>query len=741
MSEATTGEHDAVPTPPPADLYRAALKCLDPARLQEILSTLGVPDRPTRPTQMVESILERLGEPRVAERLAAGLGVDCRLALGLFGLTESASWPVEGLDLALGCLGVDPLAAIGPLLDLGLIVRRPSPDGLKLPEYVAHPAVPGASRTTLPEGPPPTTTPSALHVREADGLEPILRLAALWQRLDEAPLRQTMQNSLYKRDRERLEDEPALAGPIADALEPLPDMVPLWLALARGVGLIEAEPHSDRIIAAPPGFWADNGVHLPQMIAAMWLRLRNWHELGGMQQDDATATLAIPFLRAAALLWLAVLPEGQWVAIDDLVTHLSALHPGWERPTLGPLEAAPPPRPKSPRAKAEEERARAPSDAGPLTAILLGPAYQFGLVRAAEEPLEGRRLVQLTPQGRYVLAMGPPPPPRPHFEHFLFVQPNFEIIAYRQGLNPPLIGQLSRFARWSQVGAALELKLTAESVYRGLEGGLAPASMLERLGRHSSRPLPAGVAEAVRTWAERRQRITFHAAATLMEFADGDALEAALASWPQGERPAPIRMTDRLLLIEDDRAIPFHRFRLSGSRDYRRAPDACLEVEPGGIVLALDLGRSDLFVDAELARFADEIPGEGPMTPGGVPRRRFRISSESLARAAKDGATPAQLSRWFPQRTGAEMPAAVRLLIHASGPDASPLPTTRPLILHAPTADLLDGMLQHPNLRDHLGDRLGPTAVIVPEGSHADLAEALARLGLSMEGPKAAKAV
>ena len=55
------------------------------------------------------------------------------------------------------------------------------------------------------------------QIREADGLEPVLRLAALWQRVDEVPLRQTQQGTLYKRDRERLEDDPVLAGPIADA--------------------------------------------------------------------------------------------------------------------------------------------------------------------------------------------------------------------------------------------------------------------------------------------------------------------------------------------------------------------------------------------------------------------------------------------------------------------------------------------------------------------------------------------
>ena len=45
---------------------------------------------------------------------------------------------------------------------------------------------------------------------------------------------------------------------------------------------------------------------------------------------------------------------------------------------------------------------------------------------------------------------------------------------------------------------------------------------------------------------------------------------------------------------------------MAGSRDYRRPPEACVEVEPDGVTLTLDLARSDLLVDAELIRFADE---------------------------------------------------------------------------------------------------------------------------------------
>ena len=91
--------------------------------------------------------------------------------------------------------------------------------------------------------------------------------------------------------------------------------------------------------------------------------------------------------------------------------------------------------------------------------------------------------------------------PAPTFEQFLFVQPNFEVIAYRQGLTPQLVGRLSRFAWWSQIGAALELKLTRESIVLGLDWGMTAEAILEILTKHSQRPLPPGVTDAVTNWA------------------------------------------------------------------------------------------------------------------------------------------------------------------------------------------------------------------------------------------------
>jgi hypothetical protein len=714
---------------PPLIAYRTALKRYDGGRLVEIHAALGGADLGGKPSRLPDAIADRLGEIRVADRMVAGLHHGAKVALGLFALTEQPAWPASGMALALACLGVEAEPALRRLLELGLVSARVGESfepvfdyertigiQLALTTLLAHPSVLNAARTVLPDLDPPPEAGPVRQVRESDGLESVLRLAAVWQRIEEGPIRQTQQGTFFKRDRERLEDDPVLAGPITDALEPLPDMALLWIALARSVGLVVPEGGSDRLVAASPDFWGENAVHLPQMIATRWMALRDWHEQVGMRSEASPVDLTIPFVRAPVLLWLAKLPETAWMALDDLDEHLDRLSPYWDRPLLS-----------------DTLRARTSLKGETLAAILLGPAYQLGLVRAAEETPSGRKVVQLTPLGRYTLALGPPPPPRATFDHFLFVQPNFEVIAYRQGLTPSLIGQFSRFARWSQVGAALELKLTPDSIYRGLEGGLTTDAMLERLGKHSSRPLPPGVAEALRTWAGRRDRVTYHSSATLVEFATPEDLQAALKLFPSTSRVAPTPISDRLLLVEDEASIPFSRFRMAGSRDYRRPAEACVDVEPDGVTLSLDLGRSDLLVDAELARFADEAPSRSRPDGSSTPRRSFTVSPASLARAAENGMTVAQMARWFSQRTGGEMPSAIRLLLHAATPGVGPFPTRRPIVLTVPTPELLDGLMQHPSTGPFLGDRLGPTTAIVPDDDFEPLGRALAELGLAMD--------
>ena len=155
-----------------------------------------------------------------------------------------------------------------------------------------------------------------------------------------------------------------------------------------------------------------------------------------------------------------------------------------------------------------------------------------------------------------------------------------------------------------------------------------------------------------------------------------------------------------------------------------------MTVEPDGVSLALDPARSDLLVDAELARFADlASPEPARAGAGAVPR--FAVTAASLRRA-RPGSSPPQLADWFTKRTGANPPRR-GLLLAATTTEIPPLLATRMLVLTLPSARVLDGLLQHPATSPLLGTRLGPTAVAIPDDQLAPLRKALQELGIRFE--------
>jgi hypothetical protein len=734
--------------------FRAALGRYKGTRLAAVRLAQGAPPDGfrIRSSGNADEITDHLDQRAAVQALIGRLAPPSRIALCLFGLTESTSFSVAGLSHALRILGAEPAPAIEKLLELGLLAVDPGPESGMVDEFSevlesrdplrvrlrVHPAVLKGVRTARPAERLPTADGPIGQIREPDGLEAILRLAALWQRVGAEPLRQTGQGALYKRDRDRIDLDPVLKAPIADSFIQLRDAPALWLALARRVGLIELEAEGDRMLAAPPDFWTENEFHLPQMIATGWLNLQTGYEAQAEADSVDEADSAIPYLRVALLLWLSTLADSEWVALDDLDSFLSARSAGWNRLSLradAPTGNALTRRGAtgSGRTRPRQEAGARHKPSGVLESILLGAAYPLGLIRAGEETSTGRRVVQLSSFGRYVLAVGPAPPPRPAFEQFLFVQPNFEVIAYRQGLTPQLVGRLSRFVWWSQIGSALELKLSRESIVHGLELGSKPEWMIETLTRHSQRPLSRGVIDAINNWAERRERVIVYAATTLIEFGSETERDRALELWPSGEEAAPIAVAARFLLVEDDRSVPFDRLRMTSSRDYRRPPEVCVTVEPDGISLTLDPARADLLVDAELAQFADptDVPERNP--GGAAAARRFTISIGSLRRGMSRGMSPIRLRDWFERRTGGGIPPSVQLLMTAKASRLGPLKAARMVVLTVHEPELLNGLKQHPATSPFLGESLGPTSVAIPEDQVAPLQRVLKELGISLE--------
>ncbi len=371
-----------------------------------------------------------------------------------------------------------------------------------------------------------------------------------------------------------------------------------------------------------PASW---DVGLPQALESLYCALpmvRGWTPLDGWKGAEEMVGNPFPSAYLLALLLLSRLPENAWVRPEAIEAWLSAQHPYWTNESLRPSRQKP-----------------------WVGTFLLGMAFPLRLVLATKDE-DGHR-VRLSPTGRWLLGLGEMPTAPPVFAKTLLVQPNLEILAYRQGLTPTLIGRLTRFATWKTLGAACTMQLEPETVYRALEAGETFDSIRLALEQHGTRAIPPAVLDLLRTWSNKRDRITVFPSAALMEFASAEDLHEALSRGLPG-----IRVSDTVAVVPSEDAIEYRHFRLTGTRDYGLPPERCVHVEPDGLTLTVDLARSDLMLETELPRFAELIDRSGQNG-----KRQYRLTPASLAHGRSRGTVPGDPGDMVP---AADWPAGQR---------------------------------------------------------------------------------
>jgi hypothetical protein len=699
----------APPPPTPdavwTDHFRRAFGRYDEELLRSVTGRLIKSRVQSAAEETAERMLAALANPVAVDRKLRDLPAPARRLLALIGHSRQPRWRVGALLTLLAALGdAEGLAPVLTLLEDGLVVPELPETGPPLKGFdawqnqagltdrfvVAYPLVAQRARgedlgLPVPES---VTLPGG---QEADGLDWPVRLAVLWQQVSDTPLRRTQSNDFFKRDLTRLRGDPLLTAPGPVQAAEVPDVGLLAVELALLEGFL-VEQDGELRAGRFPAAW---GAGLAFAVASLWSRLplvETWDPLRGWQGDGGPRS-PYPAVLLLALLLLTRALESGWVLLDDVEGWVNRHHPH-----LGGAD-----RPEVPRE----------GWAGPL---LLGLALSLRLVQAARDP-DDRWRVRLSALGRWVLGNDREPPAEPEYRQTLLVQPNFEVVVFRQGLTPALIASLSQFADWKQVGAACQMVLASQRVYRGLEGGQTFEEILQLLNRHGMRPVPDGVVDALKTWANKRERITVYPAATLVEFATAADLESAVA-----RGLVSVRLTDRLALVSDGQ-MDLRQVRLTGTRDYAARPERCLKVEDDGLTLTVDALRSDLLLESELARVAEPADGRSG--------KAYRLTQASLRRAEREGMTVAALDEWFTQRSGHPLPPAARLLLTA--PQLGPLAVERRFLLEVPDPTVAEGLMQLPDTRPLFGRRLGPTVLQVVEGAEEALAERLRELGIVAE--------
>jgi hypothetical protein len=699
----------ATPEPDWSLLCRDALARYGEPLLRTVADKLVRPRTKLPAEELLEKAAATLTNAPVIDRRIKEQSPPARKLMALVGLSRQPRWKVGHLITLLSALdhhdGFGPVLA---LLETGLLFPELVPHAPPIDDFTAwygsagtntavvfaHPGVAARARAEdlgLPNLAP--ADPDGAAARQADGLEWPLRLAAAWQQVHADPVRLTQGNTLFKRDLQRLQADPVLAAAPIEQLAPVADPGVLAILWAQCAGLLVGRADALEAAPFPPdwdgplfGLLADLFQALPLVDA--------WDPLAGYAPTESGLS---PTPTAG---FLALLLARQSVSPDAVAEWLWSHHPSWAGAI--PADAAP------------------TKGAAWVRGFLLGLAYPLGIVEVTGGG-RGAELVRLSPLGRHLLFGEKEPTAPPAFPQTLLVQPNAEILAYRQGLTPGLIAALSRFARWKGIGPACTLELTPEQTYRGLESGLTLPMIVQTLNRHGTRPVPPGVADLLQRWASKRERITVFASAVLVEFQTPAELDAAVS-----RGVVTLRLTDRIGMTADGGEPSLSHLRLIGNRDYESKPQRCLTVADDGVTLTVDTPQADLLLEAEIGQFAEPLPIE----PNGV--RRFRVTPLTLRKAAETGRTLADIDGWFVERTGAPLSPAGRLLL--LGSQLAPPQTVRLLVVKVPTPEIADGVMQWPGTRALIAERLGPLALVVDEGNFEALKSALAEVGVRVSG-------
>jgi hypothetical protein len=280
-----------------------------------------------------------------------------------------------------------------------------------------------------------------------------------------------------------------------------------------------------------------------------------------------------------------------------------------------------------------------------VTAALITWLYYLGIVEiglVGEQPV----CVRLTDLGRAILS----PESAATFEETRvgpawLVQPDFEIVVYLDQAAPGQIAFVERHAERLQAQSHVaRYRLTRESIYQGLEGGTTLDELLENLRAGAAHDLPQNVAATIREWAARREQITLHRRAQLLEFADQAArqraLDGGMAGTPVGER--------FVLFATMPSQLPAHT-RIDYTLDLPR----CLAVtEEGSIRLVRPAG--DLLLHPQLGQWAD-------VQPDGT----WQLSNAGVAQAIRSGASISQLIGLLQARLTHQLPPLLGVVLRA----------------------------------------------------------------------------
>lgn len=526
---------------------REATSGMSPGRIQEILTTAGLPSTHD-PVSAVDALTKLFGHRRKMARLLAAAPAESREVLGRL---------VWGPPY--GQVTPEPAAHLRWLLDRGLLLPT-SPGTVVLPREVALHLREGRAHRA-PEPVPPAVEPAATHrpqvvdaTAAGQAYTALATVEELLKDWDEGGPSVLRAGGLSVRDLKRT----------AVALDVPEPVAAFWVELAYGAGLLASDGEADERYAATPAYdeWLDRppAERWAQLAEAWLTATRTPGLIGGRDaKDRALSALgpgldrsAAPEVRHRVLTLLAGLPEGTAPGAESVLARLR-----WERPLRGPQQQGDDLRTRLARWTLSEAELLGVTGRGALSAhgrALLGapapakaaepppagpgsgpgdklPVHHHRPVPAREPLSPPEQAVATATAGRLLAPLLPEP-----LDHVLL---QADLTAVAPGpLRRPLAEALGVLADVESKGGATVYRFTPASVRRALDAGRTAADLHDFLTTHSRTPVPQPLAYLIDDVARRHGHLRVGAASAYVRCDDDTVLGEIMAD----KRAAALRL-------------------------------------------------------------------------------------------------------------------------------------------------------------------------------------------------------
>ena len=368
-----------------------------------------------------------------------------------------------------------------------------------------------------------------------------------------------------------------------------------------------------------------------------------------------------------------------------------------------------------------------------------GPLHWLGLADlggSTEAPL-----FRLTAAWASTVGDGPGPEDEVRPGRF-FVQPNFEIMADGGGDNIAAIMRLGRVADLESFDRAALLRVTRESVLRGLESGLTREEILGILSDEGRVVVPQNVEYSLVEWAAAHDRYELRTAVCVLETDDPaelDALEEELPGClerlgPTAARVPPER-AERLEAALAERADVEHIDHAEGlsrvfsldekmtatplARRWHWYPEHLL----GQIAERQEIGSRESGVSGTATT------NDHSLTARGLPR--FRLTRESVRAGLGRGLQAGEVERFIESCADQELTARQRLLLRGWLGRYEPVQLASVTVLALPPEAVAD-VLALPELREHIAGWLSPSVFLVQTRGRAKVKRLLEGAGIEV---------